>query len=135
MIRAVLIAGLLFSSAGVLTTHDRAAMGVAVAYALLRSAPPAPPPAPAPVGKVCPECAPDGRPVYPDHPGQVGDGTIFTPCPNASCPYKPTEHVVPVVPGVVPDAKKPEQYAVPPKDGRVYRKRCVNGQCWWEPVP
>ena len=28
-----------------------------------------------------------------------------------------------------------ERYAVPPKDGRTYRKVCRGGVCSWEPVP
>ena len=33
-----------------------------------------------------------------------------------------------------PPAPVVERYAVPPSDGRVYRKVCRNGQCSWEPV-
>ena len=33
-----------------------------------------------------------------------------------------------------PAAPLLERYAVPPKDGRVYRKVCRNGSCSWEPV-
>ena len=28
-----------------------------------------------------------------------------------------------------------ERYAVPPKDGRTFRKVCRDGVCAWEPVP
>jgi hypothetical protein len=31
-------------------------------------------------------------------------------------------------------APGPERYAVPPADGRTYRKVCRNGSCAWEPV-
>lgn len=32
-------------------------------------------------------------------------------------------------------APKPERYAVPPRDGRTYRKVCRGGECAWEPIP
>ena len=33
-----------------------------------------------------------------------------------------------------PPAPAVERYAVPPSDGRVYRKVCRDGKCSWEPV-
>ena len=37
-------------------------------------------------------------------------------------------------PPAKPAAPIVERYAVPPSDGRVYRKVCRNGSCSWEPV-
>ena len=35
---------------------------------------------PVPAGDWCDECTPGGKPLFPDRPGYVGDGVIFTIC-------------------------------------------------------
>ena len=32
------------------------------------------------VGDPCPDCTPDGKPLFPSHPGMVGDGSVFEKC-------------------------------------------------------
>ena len=32
------------------------------------------------VGDWCPDCTPDGKPLFPSHPGMVGDGSVFEKC-------------------------------------------------------
>jgi len=126
-ITAFLLSGV--ASAGVLTAHDRASLGVAVAYALLQStapgpAPPAPEPKPAPEGEVCPEC--NGR-------GKRGDGTVDFVCENCGGTGRVKSAPAPAAP--LTNTVKAERYAVPPKDGRTYRRVCRDGVCAWEPVP
>ena len=136
MKRAVLVAVVLWASAASAASPElhRLAASLALAIAPKNAAPPAPSPTPSPVGKVCAECAPDGHPMHPGHPGKVGDGTIFMDCPNPECPYKPAAPAPAAKAAPLTSTVKAERYAVPPRDGRTYRKVCRDGVCAWEPV-
>ena len=67
----------------VFTPTDRAGLGAFLAFEVVGNSGGVAPPAPdgAPAGDWCDECTPGGVPLYPSHPGKVGDGTIFNTCP------------------------------------------------------
>ena len=67
----------------VFSIQDRAGLGAFLAFEVVGNAGGVAPPAPdcAPAGDWCDECTPGGVPLYPSHPGKVGDGTIFNTCP------------------------------------------------------
>lgn len=68
----------------VFSIQDRAGLGAFLAFEVVGNAGGAAPPAPdgAPAGDWCDECTPGGSPLYPSHPGKVGDGTVFNTCPE-----------------------------------------------------
>ena len=110
----------------------RLAASLALAVAV-KDEKPTPAPAPKPDGKACPECAPDGVPLHPGHPGKVGDGTVFMDCPNASCPFKVT--ALPLSNTSEAPPAKPAPVAKPaPEKPIVYRKVCKDGVCTLVPV-
>ena len=68
----------------VFTVPDRAGLGAFLAFEVVANdagATPVPTPDGAPAGDWCDECTPGGVPLYPSHPGKVGDGTVFNTCP------------------------------------------------------
>ena len=68
----------------VFTISDRAGLGAFLAFEIVANdsgATPVPTPDGAPAGDWCDECTPGGVPLYPSHPGKVGDGTVFNTCP------------------------------------------------------
>ena len=82
---AATIAGCSPSPATVFSIPDRAGLGAFLAFEIVGNAGSVAPPAPdggsAPAGSWCDECTPGGVPLYPGHPGKVGDGTVFNTCP------------------------------------------------------
>ena len=81
---AAAIAGCSPSPSTVFTIPDRAGLGAFLAFEVVGNAGGVAPPAPdgAPAGDWCDECTPGGVPLYPSHPGKVGDGTVFNTCPE-----------------------------------------------------
>jgi hypothetical protein len=89
-------------------------------------------------GDTCEECGGTGK---------LGDGTVFVKCgacngtgrkpaaafdtPESTEAFQAAE----LKQEAAPKVPVKEQYAVPPKDGRTFRKVCRNGVCAWEPVP
>ncbi len=73
------------SPATVFTIPDRCGLGAFLAFEIVGNAgnvaPPAPDGGSAPAGSWCDECTVNGKPIYPSHPGKVGDGTVFSTCP------------------------------------------------------
>ena len=71
--------------ATVFSIQDRAGLGAFLAFEIVGNAgnvaPPAPDGGSAPAGSWCDECTVNGKPIYPSHPGKVGDGTVFSTCP------------------------------------------------------
>ena len=68
----------------VFSVQDRAGLGAFLAFEIVANdsgATPVPTPDGAPAGDWCDECTPGGVPLYPSHPGKVGDGTVFNTCP------------------------------------------------------
>jgi hypothetical protein len=67
----------------VFTVADRAGLGAFLAFEIVANDAPNPTPdgGATPAGDWCDECTPGGVPLYPSHPGKVGDGTIFNTCP------------------------------------------------------
>ena len=68
----------------VFSIPDRAGLGAFLAFEIVAndsSPAPAPDGGSTPAGDWCDECTPGGVPLYPSHPGKVGDGTIFNTCP------------------------------------------------------
>lgn len=69
----------------VFSIQDRAGLGAFLAFEIVgnagNSTPPAPDGGSAPAGSWCDECTVNGVPIYPSHPGKVGDGTVFNTCP------------------------------------------------------
>lgn len=114
-----------------MSLQEKCRLGAHLALTIASSPAPTPTPPPVPQGDSCPDCGGAGK---------VGDGTVFRTCltcggtgkrkvekddpePRWPEPTKPQAA-----------APQPERYAVPPKDGRVYKKVCRNGVCSWEPV-
>ena len=56
------------------------------------------------VGDWCPDCTPNGKPVYPDRPGQTGDGRVFVTCGRCNG----TQKVLPTDPCVAANAAESE---------------------------
>jgi hypothetical protein len=153
MTRVVFVAVVLWASAASAASPQlhRLAAWLALAVSPAVPAPPAPEPKPAPGGEICPEC--NGR-------GKRGDGTIdficencggtgrvqtappAAPAPAPAAKAAPLTSTVNGAPAPVPAAStapltnsvKVERYAIPPRDGRTYRKVCRDGVCAWEPV-
>jgi hypothetical protein len=89
-------------------------------------------------GDTCEECGGSGR---------LGDGTIMVTCgacggtgrkkaaafdtPESAEAFEADE----LKQSAAPKVPVKERYAVPPKDGRTFRKVCRDGVCAWEPVP
>jgi hypothetical protein len=67
----------------VFSIQDRAGLGAFLAFEVVGNSGGVAPPAPdgAPAGDWCDECTVNGKPIYPSHPGKVGDGTVFSTCP------------------------------------------------------
>jgi hypothetical protein len=67
----------------VFSIQDRAGLGAFLAFEIVANdAAPAPKPdGGSPAGDWCDECTVNGKPIYPSHPGKVGDGTVFNTCP------------------------------------------------------
>lgn len=67
----------------VFSIPDRAGLGAFLAFEIVANdAAPAPKPdGGSPAGDWCDECTVNGKPIYPSHPGKVGDGTVFNTCP------------------------------------------------------
>tara|TARA_Y100001978_G_scaffold200166_1_gene215882 strand:- start:441 stop:1205 length:765 start_codon:yes stop_codon:yes gene_type:complete len=68
----------------VFSVQDRAGLGAFLAFEIVANdagSTPIPTPDGAPAGDWCDECTPGGVPLYPSHPGKVGDGTVFNTCP------------------------------------------------------
>jgi len=102
-------------------------------------------------GDTCEECGGTGK---------LGDGTVFVKCgacngtgrkpaaafdtPESAEAFEADElkqeaidraaRLDAAAKSAAPKVPVKEQYAVPPKDGRTYRKVCRNGVCAWEPV-
>lgn len=80
---------LVFAAAGctptgpVFSIQDRAGLGAFLAFEIVANDVPNPTPdgGATPAGDFCDECTPGGVPLYPSHPGKVGDGSIFSTCP------------------------------------------------------
>ena len=71
------------SPATVFSIQDRCGLGAFLAFEVVANSGGVAPPAPdgAPAGDWCDECTVNGKPIYPSHPGKVGDGTVFSTCP------------------------------------------------------
>ena len=123
-----------------LTVHDRAGLGAFMAFSAVTAAAKPAPPAPSPDkpddddddddDDACGECGGSGK---------LGDGTVFVKC--TACNGTGKKQDAPTPPEIKPAARPAppaapllERYAVPPKDGRAYRKICNGRECWWEPV-
>jgi hypothetical protein len=68
----------------VFSIPDRAGLGAFLAFEVVGNSGNAPAPKPdggSPAGDWCDECTVNGKPIYPSHPGKVGDGTVFNTCP------------------------------------------------------
>lgn len=114
----------------VLSASEKARLGAWLALHIAKvEAAPAPAPKPD-TGDVCPDCNGEGK---------VGDGTVFRTCLTCGGTGKrKAEKEDPELPRPEPKPQaslpKMERYAIPPKDGRTFRKVCRNGECAWEPV-
>lgn len=144
--------GLVASAAAVLAgcnptapvnTREQARLGAWLALHVAKVGPPQKVPSPdtPDQGDKCPDC---------DGTGKLGDGTVFVKCqacngtgrkpaaafdsPESADAFEGEILRREAVARAAPPAPKPERYAVPPKDGRTYRKVCRGGQCAWEPI-
>ena len=137
-----------------LSLSEECRLGAWLALHVAKEAPPLSVPSPdkPDQGDICPAC--DGL-------GKVGDGTVMFKCndcngtgrkpaaafdtPKSAEAFETTQFIAEAVDRAArleakaaaaakPAAPKVERYAVPPKDGRTYRKVCRAGDCAWEPV-
>ena len=152
LVALVLVAGC--SQPEALTLRDKVRLGAWIALNISKGAPPMKVPSPDPpdAGDVCEDCGGTGK--------LPGDGVIHPTCstcggtgrkkaaafdPPAEAEAFQAEELrqeavsraAKEAAAKAPPAKPApvvERYAVPPSDGRVYRKVCRGGQCSWEPV-
>jgi hypothetical protein len=154
LLLAVLAAGCAAPPAA-LPLREECRLGAWLALHVARLAPPLKVPSPdkPDQGDTCDECGGTGK---------LGDGTVFVKCgacngtgkkpaaafdtPKSAEAFQAAELMQEAVDRAArleakaaaaakPAAPKVERYAVPPTDGRTYRKVCRNGSCAWEPVP
>ena len=138
-----------------LSLSEECRLGAWLALHVAKEAPPLSIPSPdkPDQGDTCEEC---------NGTGKLGDGTVFVKCgacngtgrkpaaafdtPASAEAFEAAELKQEAVDRAArleakaaaaakPAAPKVERYAVPPADGRTYRKVCRAGDCAWEPVP